>query len=106
MVPVSQTLMRYLKLSVESKASVLAMKLARESFFGESILCRCTVMGIGKYPTLPTDELNELKQTLFSQFPKYWSSPVEFESLWRECAEAIGKGLRLQAQKKSPVVIV
>ena len=38
LVPAAQTLLRYPKLAVESKASVLAVKLARESFFGESAM--------------------------------------------------------------------
>ena len=82
------------------KVSILGVKLARESFFGEDVLAQCTVMGFGK---LPTEELNELKQTLFSLFPRYWSNPVDFESVWKNCAESLGqvrKRLWLDREKK------
>ena len=108
LVPASQTLNRYPKLQIESKVSALAVKLARESFFGVKILSQCTVMGIGKYPGLPTEEINQLKQTIFSLFPRYWSSPIEYEILWRDCADAVGqacKRIRIDAQKQNPVVI-
>ena len=83
------------------------MKLARESFFGEDVLAQCTVMGFGKLPALPTEELNELKQTLFSLFPRHWSNPVDFESVWKDCAESLGqlcKRLRLDREQKRSVV--
>ena len=104
LVAAAQTLLRYPKLGVESKASVLAVKLARESFFGESVMARCTVMGCGKYPALPPNELNSLKQVMFAQFPKYWPNPILFESLWKECMEAIGqacKRIRSENEKKT-----
>ena len=94
LVAAAQTLLRYPKLGVESKASVLTMKLARESFFGESAMAQCTVMGCGKYPALPPNELNSLKQVMFAQFPKYWPNPVLFESVWKDCMEAIGQACK------------
>ena len=100
----AQTLHRYPKLHTEGKASVLAVKLARESYFGETTMQQCTVMGCGKYPALPSTELNNLKQTIFSLFPRYWSNPVLFEAVWKECAEAIGqacKRIRAEREKKT-----
>ena len=100
LIPASQTLGRYPKLQHESKVSILGVKLARESFFGEDVLALCTVMGFGKLPALPNEEL---KQTLFSLFPRYWSNPVDFESVWKDCAESLGqvcKRLRLDREKK------
>ena len=80
---------------------MLAVKLARESFFGIEIIQKCTVMEHGPYPTFPNTELKELKQTLFSLFPQFWSNPVDFESLWKDCAEAIGQSCeRLRAETK------
>ena len=105
LVAAAQTLLRYPKLGVESKASVLAVKLARESFFGESAMAQCTVMGCGKYPALPPKELNSLKQVMFGQFPKYWPNPILFESVWKDCMEAIGqacKRIRAENEKKTP----
>ena len=54
LVPPAQTLMMYPKLQTEGNASKLAVKLARESFFGENAMARCTLMGCGKYPALPS----------------------------------------------------
>ena len=99
LIPASQTLGRYPKLQHESKISILGVKLARESFFGEDVLAQCTVMGFGK--------LNELKQTLFSLFPRYWSNPVDFVSVWKDCSESLGqvcKRLRLDREQKKSVV--
>lgn len=92
---------KYPKLHCESKSGKLAVKLAREAFFGEEVLSRCTVNGFRELPALPLAELNELKQTLLMQFPKYWNSVQEFESLWIICCDAIGqaaKALRARAK--------
>ena len=104
--PAGQVLLHYPKLQTERKLSKLAVKLACESFFGEEIMAKCTVMGFGRYPALPATELSELKQTLFALFPKYWSNPVLFESVWKECAEAIGQACkRLQAELEKKTVM-
>ena len=92
---------KYPKLRGESKAGKLAVKLAREAYFGEDVLSRCTVNGFREHPALPIAELNELKQTMMMQFPKYWNSVQEFERLWLICSDAIGqaaKGLRTRAR--------
>lgn len=92
---------KYPKLRGESKAGKLAVKLAREAYFGEDVLSRCTVNGFRELPALPIAELSELKQMMLMQFPKYWNSVQEFESLWLICCDAIGqaaKGLRTRAR--------
>ena len=45
-----------------SRVSTLAQRLARESYFGDNILEKCTVMGCRDNPALPLKELNKLKQ--------------------------------------------
>ena len=102
LIPVAQCLDTYSKLQTESKVTVLAVKLAREAFFGPNVMMQCTTMGHGRFPGLPSKELNDLKQTIFSLFPKYWSSPAIFEGLWRNCAESVGqacKRLRTESAK-------
>ena len=92
---------KYPKLRSESKAGKLAVKLAQEAYFGEDVLLRCTVNGFREHPALPIAELIELKQMMLMQFPKYWNSVQEFESLWLICSDAIGqaaKGLRTRAR--------
>ena len=106
--PACQVLLHYPKLQTESKVSKLAVKLARESFFGEDVMAKCTVMGFNRYPALPIPELAELKQTLFALFPKYWANPILFEKVWKECAEAIGqacKRVRADLEKKTPLIL-
>ena len=61
---------------------MLGVKLAKEAFFGEDVLARCTVSGYRDLPALPLLELNGLKQALFNQFPNYWHTPEEFERVW------------------------
>ena len=92
LVPVEAVLKKYPSLRHETNAGKLAVKLAREAFFGSKVLKQCTVMGCRNFPSLPLTELNDLKQTLFNLFPSYWSNPVEFESkIWNSCVNSIGQ---------------
>ena len=71
-------------------------------------MVKCTVSGHGKLPALPLKELNILKQDIFELFPKYWPNASHFESLWKECADAIGqccKRLQKEEAKKKAVLI-
>ena len=67
------------------------MKLAKDAFFGEEVMARCTVAGERELPGLPTDELQRLKHTIFMLFPEFWNSPQEFEPQWKVCTDAIGQ---------------
>ena len=71
--------------------SILAVKLAREAFFGDSTLKRCTPQGWNDLPALPQAELHQLKATLFDQFPRFWASPERFEQKWTICQESIAQ---------------
>ena len=71
--------------------SCLAVKLAREAFFGDSTLKRCTPRGWNDLPALPQAELNQLKATLFAQFPCFWAWPEGFEQKWRIAQESIAQ---------------
>lgn len=87
------------KLSKISKVSTLAVKIARDAVFGESVMRKCTAMGSRELPGLPRKELFEVKKALFDLFPSYWKSSEEFESVWATCIESIGqacKRLRLR----------
>ena len=77
-----------------SKVSTLALKLAKESFFGEEIMARCTVAGSRDRPALPTAEKNQLKALVQSFFPQYWRTPQEFEPIWNGCVNSIGQGCK------------
>ena len=67
------------------------MKLTREVYFGKKVMGKCTVSGFRDLPGLPTTELNE---SVFLQFPQFWTNPVEFEPLWSKCVEAINQACK------------
>ena len=79
---VKAVLTKYRKLKTVYKASTLAVKLAKEVFFGEDIMEQCTVAGTRDHPGLPFDKLQELKQTVFEQFLQFWQTLFEFEDIW------------------------
>ena len=87
----SAVILRYPKLRSPSNVGTLAAKLAREAYFGADVLAKCTVAGDRDLPGLPISELQQLKQTLFAQFPDYWRSPHEFEPLWSASTTSIGQ---------------
>ena len=93
---------KYPKLKAESRAGKLAIKLAKEAYFGDSILAKCTVSGFRGLPALPVAELTELKQTMLAQFPQFWTSPQEFEHTWIQCTEAIGQAAKALRKRGLP----
>lgn len=84
-----------------SRVSTLAQRLASESYFGDDVLEKCTVMGCRDNPALPLKELNELKQKIFSLFPQFWGNPIQFEDTWTTCANAIGQRCKRKKKKKN-----
>ena len=88
---VEEVMAKYRNLKGEAKAPTLAVKLAREAVFGDEVLMKCTPVAGRELPGLPIAELQLLKQTIFSKFPHYWTSPSEFETLWRDCMNSIGQ---------------
>ena len=89
-----EVLQKYLDLQIESKIGVLAVKLARQPFFEDNLMKRCTPRGWQNMPALPQAELYMLKVTLFKQFPRFWSCPVEFERKWAVAQEAIAQACK------------
>ena len=94
LVPAKVVIDRNPKLLCESKVSTLALKLARESFFGEAVMLKCTVADDRELPGLPEHEVQLLKNQILTLFPGYWNSPIEFEPLWTKCTESIGQGCK------------
>ena len=94
MIPVSEALTKYSSLVYGSKVRTLSAKLAREAFFGDSVLAHCTVSGSRAFPALPIVELNELKTVVFQQFPIYWNSKHEFEGVWKDCVDGVGQACK------------
>ena len=74
-----------------NRVPTLAQRLANQSYFGDDVLGKCTVMGCRHSPALPLRELNNLKQKLFLVFPQFWANPLDFEDTWSRCTVAIGQ---------------
>ena len=70
------------KLTKVSKVSTLAVKIARDAVFGESIMKKCTALGGRERPGLPRKELFQIKTAIFDLFPSYWKNSTEFEGVW------------------------
>ena len=94
LVPAKVVVDRNQKLMCESKVPKLALKLARESFFGEKVMIQCTFGGERELPGLTLRETQLLKNQILTMFPLYWNSPAEFEPLWTMCTESIGQGCK------------
>ena len=69
--PVNEVLLRNAKYKVQNKVSTLAVKLAKEAIFGDTVLKKCTISGERELPALPQKELLDLKRYL----PSEWSFP-------------------------------
>ena len=94
---------KYSQFLTFSKIPTLAVRLAKESYFGKSIMARCTVRGAGKFHALPEKELKDMKFFLMKIcVPRYTSSHTEFEVLWKNCTEAIGQACKSMRRQGEP----
>ena len=75
------------------KAGRLAVKLARESYFGEEVLKESIVS------SLPKEKLKEIKARLYEVYR--FNNLVEFEPLWQKCLISIGKACQALRAKDS-----
>lgn len=98
--------MKYPKLASVSKIPTLAVRLAKEAFFGRYVMSFCTFRGLGSFHALPEKEVANMKAFLLKLcVPQYVSSRVEFECLYKKCIESVGQSckalrrLRLSNQK-------
>ena len=89
---------RYPSYHCISRVLTLAQRLASQSYFGDNMLSKCTVMGCRDSPTLPLRELNNLKQKLFLLFPNFWANPLDFEETWTRCTVSIGQRSKRMAR--------
>jgi len=67
----------HLNVKFTSKISTLAVKLAKEAYFGKALMRNCTVRGTREQPGLPAEKLTELKQFLISLFLKCHSMSLK-----------------------------
>ena len=76
---------------IQSYKSLWDKVLAREAYFGEEVLAQCTVSGLRQLSALPLVELNQLKQTMHIRLSEFWGNPIEFESVWALCSDAVNQ---------------
>ena len=100
LVSVNDVLMKHPKLRYASKVGTLAVKLAKNAFFRQDVMAQCTVAGERELPGLPDEELQQLKDALFMQFPDYWKTPQEFEPLWKGATASIGQACKRLRRSK------
>ena len=93
MVTSEQIKLKYSGLHSEAKIGSMAVKLAKESIFGEEIMKKSTVKGCRNLAALPENGLKELKESLLTLFPQYSQSPTLFEPLWAKSLEAVGQAM-------------
>ena len=89
---------RYPSYHCISRVPTLAQRLASQSYFGDNVLSKCTVMGCRDSPALPLRELNNLKQKLFLLFPNFWANPLDFKETWTRCTVSIGQRCKRMAR--------
>lgn len=91
---------KYNSLLNKCKISTIAVRLAKEAYFGKEYMSYCTFRGIGSCPGLPEDDIKRMKTFLKSIcVPRIVNSTVEFEAIYKTCVESIGqscKSLRKQ----------
>ena len=86
----------------DGQMRTMALALAREAFFGEEVMVRCTAQGYGETPGLPHKELMELKEELRKLYPIYWNNPLAFEQQWSKSLSSISQACkRLRSAQKS-----
>jgi len=86
-------------MQVNLRVPTLAVKLAKESYFGKRLMRDCTVKGTREQPALHADRLEQLKEFLRNFFSKMPSH--EFEGLWRQCIDSIGQACK--SLRKKPI---
>ena len=86
-------------MKANSRILKLAVKLAKESYFGKRLMRECTGKGTREQLALPADKLELLKEFLRSLFSKMPSH--EFEGIWRQCIDSIGQACK--SLRKKPI---
>ena len=89
---------KYPDMCGEGNASLLALRLAEEAFFGQDVLVRCTPKGARGRPSLPVRELADLKVVLFGQCPTCWCNVEKFEVVWNSTLDKLGQAKRQTKQ--------
>lgn len=84
-----EVIKKYPKYVNTSNIGRLAVRLAREAYFGKELMKKSTALGCQDKPRLPKEKLDSLKLKLLSLFPQFAAAPHEFEPLWTRSVAAI-----------------
>ena len=86
---------KYTRFLSISKIPTLAVRLAKESYFGKPIMALCTVRAAGKFHALPERELKELKAFMKKLcIPSLTPTQVQFEMVWKNAIESTGQACK------------
>ena len=73
----------------------MAVRLAKEAYFGPDVMIHCTVRGVGSHHALPRAELDKLKRFLCNlALLRLIDRRVEFEEIWKNCTNLIGQACK------------
>ena len=76
----------------------MAAVLAREAYFGEEVMARCTAQGYGDKPGLPAAELGAMKEEIRRLYPNYLNNN---EEKWTKCLESISSACKRARAKQA-----
>ena len=75
-----EVMSKYKRFMTKDSVGRVAIKLARNTYFGEAVLGASTITGNPKTRSLDPNKLNEMKAALCTWFQE--TSPTEFEMIW------------------------
>ena len=68
------------------------------------MLKKCTVYGHANHSALPKEKVMALKKKMLSLHPQFISCPVDFETTWTKCVNAINHcASKLRAKEQPPL---
>ena len=99
LVSVDEVLLKYPKLCCQKNVSRLAVKIARESIFGQKVMQESTPSGTLKLKKLAPCKLETIKNTIHTFFPSSDINAAEFELTWKVCIESISQACKHERKK-------
>ena len=99
LVSVDEVLLKYPKLCCQKNVSRLAVKIARESIFGQKVMQESTPSGTLKLKKLAPGKLETIKNTIRTFFPSSDINAAEFELTWKVCIESISQACKHERKK-------
>jgi hypothetical protein len=99
LISIAEVIGKYPRLLSKDKASRLAIKMARESVFGEETMRCSTVRGTRDLPALNSDGMDAIRNALYTRLPISCNSQAEFDDVWKCCVAAVGQSCKSLRKK-------